>query len=224
MNREILEQNLHEIIGNIERARYKFSDKHIVKIIAVTKSVDTKVIKTLFEIGQRAIGENRVQDMLLKHEALESLPIEWHFIGRLQTNKINSLLSLNPTLIHSIDSFDLACEIDKRANKKVNGLLQINSANEDSKTGVSANEAVDIFKKISLNCKNIELKGVMSIGANVENVALIKESFLETRAIFDNLSNEFDIKYCSMGMSGDYELAIECGSNMVRIGSSFYKD
>ncbi len=218
------EKRYDEILTNIENVRVRVNQHQIIKIIAVSKSVDAKAIEDMYNIGQRAFGENRVQDLKSKVLELEKLPIEWHFIGRLQTNKINALIDLNPSLMHSCSSLDMAKEIDKRLGvkgKTMNLLLQINSAHEEQKAGVNPELAIDIYDEILATCKNINLKGVMSIGAHSEEEKLIKESFELTHSIYNNLENR-GAKYCSMGMSGDYELAVECGANMLRIGSVLF--
>ena len=218
------EKRYDEILTNIENVRVRVNQHQIIKIIAVSKSVDAKAIEDMYNIGQRAFGENRVQDLKSKVLELEKLPIEWHFIGRLQTNKINALIDLNPSLMHSCSSLDMAKEIDKRLSvkgKTMNLLLQINSAHEEQKAGVSPESAIDVYDEIISTCKNINLKGVMSIGAHSEEEKLIKKSFELTHNIYDKLENR-GAKYCSMGMSGDYELAVECGANMLRIGSVLF--
>ncbi|MCT7649862.1 YggS family pyridoxal phosphate-dependent enzyme [Aliarcobacter butzleri] len=226
MDKKTATKNLDNLITKVEGARLKISEHHIVKIIGISKYSTTQDIKTLYEAGQRAFGENKVQDLKQKSEELDELPIEWHFVGTLQKNKINNLIDLNPTLIHSLDSLDLAQELNKKLetkNKKLSCLLQINSANEDTKSGVEAKDAVKIYKEILETCPNIILKGVMCIGANSTDIKLIKESFKITKNIFDELV-PFGAKYCSMGMSSDFELAIACGSNMIRVGSTLFKE
>ena len=218
------EKRYDEILTNIENVRVRVNQHQIIKIIAVSKSVDAKAIEDMYNIGQRAFGENRVQDLKSKVLELEKLPIEWHFIGRLQTNKINALIDLNPSLMHSCSSLDMAKEIDKRLGvkgKTMNLLLQINSAYEEQKAGINPESAIEVYDEIISTCKNINLKGVMSIGAHSEEEKLIKESFELTHSIYNNLENR-GAKYCSMGMSGDYELAVECGANMLRIGSVLF--
>ncbi len=218
------EKRYDEILTNIENVRVRVNQHQIVKIIAVSKSVDAKAIENMYNIGQRAFGENRVQGLKSKVLELEKLPIEWHFIGRLQTNKINALIDLNPSLMHSCSSLDMAKEIDKRLSvkgKTMNLLLQINSAHEEQKAGVSPATAIDVYDEIFSTCKNINLKGVMSIGAHSEDEKIIKKSFELTHSIYNKLQNK-GAKYCSMGMSGDYELAVECGANMLRIGSVLF--
>ncbi len=218
------EKKYDEILTNIEKVRVKVNQYQIIKIIAVSKSVESNAISKMYNIGQRAFGENRVQALKTKVMELENLPIEWHFIGRLQTNKINALIDLNPTLIHSCSSLELAKEIDKKLKvkgKTLNTLLQINSAKEDQKAGVMPEIAIDTYDEIISTCSNINLKGVMSIGAHSEDINLIKKSFDATYSVFESLQKK-GAKYCSMGMSSDYELAVECGANMLRIGSILF--
>jgi pyridoxal phosphate enzyme (YggS family) len=218
--------NFDAVLAKIEAARLETDEYRIVKIIAASKYVGTKEIEAMYNIGQRSFGENRVQELKEKSDMLEALPIEWHFIGRLQSNKINQLLETNPFLIHSCESLEMAQEIDKRAKVKgvtPNLLLQINSANEATKAGVSVEEAEDVYHDIVENCQNIQLKGVMSIGAHTSDEKVIAKSFEESFKIFQKLQNS-GAQYCSMGMSNDFELAIKCGSNMVRLGSILFQE
>ncbi len=213
---------IDDIIRRVEAARLKVSDHHIVKIIAISKYSTSQEIKELYEIGQRAFGENKVQDLEQKAQELEELPLEWHFVGNLQKNKINKLLDLRPALFHGLDSLELAREIQKRLEVKemtLDALLQINSAKEQSKQGVMPEDALEIYEEIQKECPNIHLKGVMSIGAHTEDQSIIRESFLTTHKIYQQLKGA---TICSMGMSGDFELAIECGANMIRLGSVMF--
>ncbi|BAK72976.1 MAG: YggS family pyridoxal phosphate-dependent enzyme [Arcobacter sp.] len=226
MDKKTATKNLDDVITKVEGARLRISEHHIVKIIGISKYSSIEDIKILYEAGQRAFGENKVQDLKTKSEELKDLPIEWHFVGTLQKNKINNLIDLNPTLIHSLDSLDLAIELNKKLeikNKKLSALLQINSAYEETKSGVSPKVAIETYKQIIEQCPNIILKGVMSIGAHTEDEKIIKESFKTTKKIYDELV-PLGAKYCSMGMSSDFELAIACGSNMIRVGSTLFKD
>ncbi len=223
MNR--YEKNFDDVLQRIEKARLEANEYNIIKIVAVSKYSDTDAVRELYSVGQRAFGENRVQDLKLKMDELDDLPLEWHFIGRLQKNKINHLLDLHPSLFQSCDSLELAKEVDKRA--KVKGvilptLLQINSAKEDTKTGVMPEVAKDIYLQILEDCPNLKLKGVMSIGAHSEDQKLIQKSFETTYKIFEDLKSK-GASICSMGMSNDFELAIKCGSNMLRLGSILFK-
>lgn len=219
-----LEQKRHfdHIIERVEKARLRLSDHHIVKIVAASKYVDAEAIRSLYAIGQRAFGENKVQDLVAKSDVLDDLPIEWHFIGNLQKNKINHLLSVRPHLLHSIDSLELAHALNERLereNMTLRALVQINSAYEASKSGFSPEEIRDNYIQIMEECPRLQLQGVMSIGAHVEDREIIQKSFETTRRIYDTLPNA---TICSMGMSSDFELAIECGSTMIRLGSILF--
>jgi len=220
-----LEQKLHfdTIIERIEKARLRVNDHHIVKIVAASKYAGIDEIQSLYNIGQRAFGENKVQDMKTKVDALEDLPLEWHFIGTLQKNKINQLISLNPTMIHSIDSLDLASALNERLireGKTLRALVQVNSAYEATKSGFSPDGLLDAYSQISAQCPNLHLQGIMTIGAHSDETKIVQKSFETTRSLFEKLPNA---TVCSMGMSGDFELAIECGSNLVRLGSALFK-
>jgi pyridoxal phosphate enzyme (YggS family) len=225
MDRVQMQEKLDQLIWRVEQARIKRSEHHIVKIVAVSKYTDEAHIRMLYDLGQRAFGENKVQSLQERIETVDDLPIEWHFIGRLQKNKINHLIRANPFLMQSLDSFELAEAMQKRLEAhetSMECLLQINSAKEETKAGVMPEEAEEIYLKIKESCPNIELRGVMTIGAHVEDQAVIRKSFETTYTIFEKLKpHGADI--CSMGMSNDFELAIECGSNMVRIGSLIFK-
>ncbi|MEN4044948.1 MULTISPECIES: YggS family pyridoxal phosphate-dependent enzyme [Sulfurimonas] len=213
---------IDDVIRRVETARLKVSEHHIVKIVAVSKYSTADEIKRLYHIGQRAFGENKVQDLKAKAKELEELPLEWHFIGNLQKNKINNLLDINPSLFQALDSLELAHELQKRLLAKemtLECLLQINSAKEESKHGVMPEDAIETYKQIMQECPNIHLKGVMSIGAHSDDEQLVRKSFETTHAIYEQLPNA---TICSMGMSQDFELAIECGSNMVRLGSIMF--
>jgi pyridoxal phosphate enzyme, yggS family len=193
-----------------------------VTLIAVSKNVTSAEVRELYAQGQRNFGENRVQELAKKELELQNFTdIKWHMIGRLQNNKINQMISLKPTLWQSCDSFERAIEVDKRLSYKLDTLLQINSADEDTKQGVSVANAAEIYERIQSECKNINLKGVMSIGAHVDKPKEIQKSFKLTYKIFDSLKPK-GATICSMGMSSDFELAIKCGSNMIRLGTMLY--
>ncbi|CAA6822903.1 MAG: Hypothetical protein YggS, proline synthase co-transcribed bacterial homolog PROSC [uncultured Sulfurovum sp.] len=223
--KERLRKNLDQIIWNIEQARITISEHHIVQLVAVGKYSDEENIKTLYEVGQRAFGENQVQQLETRMTNLEELPLQWHMMGHLQSNKINKLIELRPTLFQSLDSLKLATSLNEKLaqkEQKMSCLLQINAANEESKSGVKSEEAFDIYQQIQETCPQLKLKGVMSIGAHVEDEKIIQQSFEETHKIYESLKKD-GAKICSMGMSNDYELAIKCGSNLVRIGSKIFK-
>lgn len=213
---------IDDVIRRVESARLRVSPHHIVKIVAISKYSTSDEIKKLYSIGQRAFGENKVQDLKEKAKELDALPIEWHFVGNLQKNKINNFLDIHPALFHALDSIELAQELQKKLEArdiKLDALLQINSAKEESKHGVLPDLACGIYKQITVECPNINLKGVMSIGAHTEDRVTIKKSFDTTYEIYKQCEGA---TLCSMGMSGDFELAIECGSNMIRLGSIMF--
>ena len=219
------EQNLDRLIDRVESARLSVSGHHIVKIVAVSKYSTSKELLSVYNQGQRAFGENKVQDLDSKMSELEEYPLEWHFIGKLQKNKINKLIELNPFLMQSCESFEFAQEIDKRLGikeAKMNVLMQINSAYEEQKNGIDPKIAVDEYLKIQESCKNINLMGVMGIGTHSNYNVEIQKSFEEIYRVFEKLK-PYGAKYCSMGMSSDFELAIKCGSNMIRVGSTIFK-
>ena len=218
-----LRNKLDLVFNSIEDARKKVSQHHIVKILAVTKYSNDEVVKKLYEIGQRAFGENRIQDLEKKSIILQDLPLEWHFIGSLQKNKINKLISLKPTLFQSLHSLELAEQLNERLekqNQKMNALLQINSANEIQKFGISPEMAIDSYQEISERFPNIILKGLMAVTSKDKNEA--KNSFQETFKIYQKLEQS-GAKILSMGMSGDFEIAISEGANLVRLGSILIK-
>ena len=225
LSKEQLRKNLDEVIWNIEEARISVSEHHIVKLVTVAKYTEEENIKTLYELGQRAFGENQVQQLKERMHSLEELPLEWHMIGSLQKNKINNLIDLRPSLMQSLDSLELANELNKKLHAKestMNCLLQINAANEETKSGFNTQEAYDMYQTIQESCPNIKLKGVMTIGAHTDDQKLIQKSFEDTHNIYEKLKNS-GATVCSMGMSSDYALAIKCGSNLIRVGSALFK-
>ncbi|WDL69737.1 YggS family pyridoxal phosphate-dependent enzyme [Helicobacter winghamensis] len=218
-----LNQNLLEAIERIEKARIAVDRRRIVQLVAVSKYSTQEEIATLYACGQRAFGENKVQDLQQKASALEALPLEWHFIGSLQSNKINALLQLKPYLLQSLHSLELAQALQsrlERENQQLNALLQVNSAKEISKSGFMPEDALEAYARIKEECKNIKLCGLMSIGAHTEDKAVVQKSFELTQNLFSQIK---DAEVLSMGMSGDFELAIACGSNCVRLGSTLFK-
>ena len=223
----MLALQLERILRRIERARLAYDAHQIISLVAVSKYQSVDSIRALYECGQRAFGENKVQDLRLKAEALDDVPLEWHFIGTLQENKINALLALKPSLIHSVDSLKTAQAIQKRlqthlGEAKVRALLQINAANEISKSGVSVEAAREDYNEILSACPNLIMEGVMCIGANSPNRSEIEKSFQKTSDIFHSLQDR-GAKILSMGMSGDFEIAIAYGANLVRIGSKLFE-
>ncbi|WP_257399042.1 YggS family pyridoxal phosphate-dependent enzyme [Campylobacter lari] len=194
--------------------------KQNVHLVAASKYVQDEQIRELFKQGVIEFGENQVQALALKKEKLQDLEIKWHFIGNLQSNKINLLIKQNPLLWQSCNGLKIAKAVDKRLDYKLDALLEINTANESSKSGIEQNKAIEEYLQIQEECKNLNLVGIMCIGSMDEEK--VQESFEQTFKIYENLQKH-GAKICSMGMSGDFELAIKCGSNMVRLGSILFK-
>ena len=224
MESKKIQENLTKLIENIEAERLKYSAHHIIKLIAVSKYASLEQIIALYNAGQRAFGENKVQDLKAKMQDSQNHPIEWHFIGTLQENKINALLALKPTLFQSLDSLKLAESLQKRLeanNQTLNCLLEVHSSGESSKSGFEIESAVDSYLKIQDFCKNIHLKGIMTIATNSNDIKIQDICFKKTKEIFDVLRKN-GAEILSMGMSSDYKVAIANGANMVRIGSEIF--
>ena len=195
-----------------------------VKLVAVSKNNPAEKIKEVYDLGQRAFGENKVQELLEKQPVLPN-DIEWHLIGHLQTNKVKYIAGFI-SMIESIDSEKLLKEVDKEAlknNRKINVLLQVKIAKEETKFGLTVDETKDIFNKyLNGNYPNIEIKGLMGVASFVDDEIQIREEFSVLKNLFDELSELKPLETLSMGMSGDFPIAIECGSNSVRVGSAIF--
>ena len=195
-----------------------------VKLVTVSKTNPAEKIKEVYDLGQRAFGENKVQELLEKQLVLPN-DIEWHLIGHLQTNKVKHIAGFI-SMIESIDSEKLLKEVDKEAlknNRKINVLLQVKIAKEETKFGLTVDETKDIFNKyLNGNYPNIEIKGLMGMASFVDDETQIREEFSILKNLFDELSELKPLETLSMGMSGDFPLAIDCGSNSVRVGSAIF--
>ena len=195
-----------------------------VKLVTVSKTNPAEKIKEVYDLGQRSFGENKVQELLEKQPVLPN-DIEWHLIGHLQTNKVKFVAGFI-SMIESVDSEKLLKEINKEALKnerKINVLLQVKIAKEETKFGLTVEEAKDIFNKfLSGNYPNIDIKGLMGMASFVDDESQIREEFGILKQLFDELSSLKPLETLSMGMSGDFPLAIECGSNSVRVGSAIF--
>jgi PLP dependent protein len=197
-------------------------------LVAVSKTKPIVDLMEAYNAGQRIFGENYVQELVDKHEQLPK-DIQWHFIGHLQSKKVKQIAPF-VYLIHGVDSLKLLEEINKQAkkhNRIIDCLLQIYIAKEETKFGLDEKELNEILNSEEfINLKNIRIVGLMGMATFTNNQNQIKKEFQSLKTIFDNLSN-LNPKNCqmntiSMGMSGDYQIAIECGSTMVRIGSSIF--
>ncbi len=200
-----------------------------VTLIAVSKTHSIEVIEQVYNIGCRHFGENKVQEMILKHQSLPK-DILWHMIGHLQTNKIKSIIPF-VHLIHSIDSLKLLSEINKEASKisKVqNCLLQIHIAQEETKFGLTYDEITELLKSEKFQeLKNVKINGLMGMASFTDDTTIVKKEFQQLKQYFDNIKefyfkNNATFNTLSMGMSGDFKIAIEEGSNMIRIGTTIF--
>lgn len=198
-------------------------------LVAVSKTKPDEAILALYEEGQRVFGENRVQELITKHESLPQ-DIEWHLIGHLQTNKVKYVAAF-VKMIHSVDSFKLLREINKQAQRServIDCLLQFKIAAEDTKYGFDESTAQALLSHPDFALlENIRIVGVMGMATFTDDQAQVRQEFRQLKNIFDSLKQTYfsdtdTFREVSMGMSGDYALAIEEGSTMVRIGSLLF--
>lgn len=222
-----LEQNILEIKGKIKaaaiRAKRNPEDIHLV---AVTKNIPPDKIQKAFELGIKTFGENRVQEARIKASKITAKPA-WHLIGHLQRNKAKHAVELF-SLIHSVDSLRLAKEIDKRArnlNKVMDILIQVNIGREKTKFGINPRYVESFLQQIS-EFPNLKIKGLMAIAPYFEDPEKARPYFKEMKTIYDNVKekdfNNTELEFLSMGMTGDFEVAIEEGANIVRIGTGLF--
>ncbi len=221
-NFQYILENYKEICYNVENAKAKYQNGSDVRIMAVTKTVEPEKINFAVAQGIKLLGENRVQEFLSKKEQYDP-SAEVHFIGHLQTNKVKYIIN-DVSLIQSVDSLKLASEINRLAmknGKKMNVLIEVNVGNELSKSGVGYGDCVSLVKDISL-LENVSVKGLMAIPP----IGCGEDEFERMHELFENIKamniNGTDMQTLSMGMSGDYELAIKHGSNLVRIGTKLF--
>lgn len=223
---ELLNQNYMKIIERINKAKEKSGkQKDEIKLIAVTKGIRSKAIKKAASLGIVHFGENRVQEVLPKMEGLPE-HLKWHFIGHLQSNKVKDVLP-RFSLIHSLDRISLAKEINKRSEKEnrvTDVLVQVNVAKEKSKFGLSVQETEGFIEKVVEKFPYIKILGLMTIAPYVEDAQEVRPIFRELR----NLAQEIvipgaELTELSMGMSNDFEVAVEEGATMVRIGSALFR-
>ncbi|MBK8563422.1 MAG: YggS family pyridoxal phosphate-dependent enzyme [Saprospiraceae bacterium] len=199
------------------------------KLIAVSKTQPLERVMELYERGQHIFGENKVQELVAKYEALPK-DIEWHLIGHLQTNKVKYIAPF-VACIQSVDSWKLLAEIDKQAAKHgrvIDCLLQFHVAEEETKFGLDENEAAELLQNPGFQVlKNVRITGVMGMATFTDDQTLVRREFQHLRSIFEKLKARFfaeqpSFKEISMGMSGDYLLAIAEGSTMVRVGTLLF--
>ena len=192
-----------------------------ILVVAVSKTKPNEDILEAYNLGHKSFGENKVQELIEKHNTLPK-DIEWHFIGHLQTNKVKSIIKFIH-LIHSVDSYKLLNEINKRAeneNRVVDCLIQIKIATEKNKFGFNFEEVGDVIN-FSKNLNHINVKGFMGMSTLTNDNNIINNEFSKLQNIFNNYKSK-KLNILSMGMSNDYNLAIENGSNMIRLGSIIF--
>ncbi|WP_299097834.1 YggS family pyridoxal phosphate-dependent enzyme [Winogradskyella sp.] len=211
-----IKNNLQNIISSIP--------EHVT-LVAVSKTKPVSDLMEAYNAGQRIFGENKIQEMADKHEQMPK-DIQWHMIGHVQRNKVKYMAEF-VSLIHGVDSFKLLKEINKQAKKHdrvIDCLFQIKIADEDSKFGMSANDASALFQSDEFSeLKNIKIVGLMGMATFTEDMTQVENEFKFLKTTFDQLKTQnSELKILSMGMSGDYKLAIECGSTMIRVGSSIF--
>jgi len=206
-----------------------YTSGHSVTLVAVSKTKPAEDILKLYQSGQRIFGENKVQEMVSKYEVLPN-DIQWHQIGHLQKNKVKYIAPF-VAMIHAVDSFELLEVINKEAVKNsrtIDVLLQFHIATEETKFGLNKDEAVQLLTVLEKEpLPNVRICGVMGMASFTEDTNLIRSEFRSLNEIFTSLKNQFFVenpffKEISMGMSGDYKIAIEEGSTMVRIGSAIF--
>ena len=209
--------------------RIKASLPQGVKLVAVSKTHPIEMLQEAYDAGQRIFGENKVQEMTAKSQALPS-DIEWHFIGHVQRNKIH-IMAPYVSVIQGVDTFEKLAEIDRQAarfNRHITCLLQLHIAQEETKFGFSADECTAMLEQGDWrSLKNITIGGVMGMASNTDDETQVRAEFSRLKQLFDTYKEKYfadspDFNTISAGMSGDYKLAIEAGSNMVRIGSSIF--
>ena len=225
---------MEDIRGNLEKVRQQIRQsaegcgrsQDDVLLVAVSKTRTPEEINIAIEAGVTDIGENKVQEIMDKYDDIKH--VRWHMIGHLQTNKVKYIID-KVSMIHSVDSYKLAAEINKRAAAcgiTMEILLQVNSAQEESKFGISTEETEGLIMQILDSCENIRIRGLMCIAPYADDPEDIKKYFDSVKEQYDQFSTidhpNLDFRYLSMGMSHDFPVAIEAGSNLVRVGSAIF--
>ncbi len=220
-------ENIKRVIEMKEEAAKKSGRSgEDVLLVAVTKLHTAEEINEAIDNGITDIGENKVQEIMDKFDHVK--PVRWHLIGHLQTNKVKYIID-KVSMIHSVDSLKLAQEINKRAEQHglvMDILIQVNSAMEESKFGITTEETGQLIKDILDTCPNVKIRGLMCIAPFEENPEDARVYFEEVKKLYDKYSSmqheRLDFKYLSMGMSNDFQVAIEAGSNLIRVGTLIF--
>jgi len=229
MEMTVLAENLGRIKDRIAEAAVRAGRRaDEIRLVAVTKTHCAETVDLVLQAGIRHFGENKVQEAAQKLPLITQPYDGFHFIGHLQTNKVKALLQLEPCLIHSVDSLHLAREIDKIAgnlNIKQEILLQVNTSGEISKTGVTPYQLLELVHQTA-KFHNLKVMGLMTIGRLSDKAEDSRQDFRLLKELFDSLTHlkiaNLELKWLSMGMTNDFEIAIEEGANLVRIGSAIF--
>ncbi len=227
MSQSVLKENYANVLKNVhnacERAGRKTDD---VTLIAVSKTKPVEMLQEIYDCGCRDFGENKVQEIMDKYEKLPN-DIRWHMIGHLQTNKVKYIVD-KVYMIHSVDSIKLAKEISKEAVKKnvaVKVLLEVNVAKEETKFGLLTEEVLDFYKEV-IDLPGLKVCGLMTIAPYVENSEENRQHFVKLKQLMVDIESEktdnISVGELSMGMTGDYEVAVEEGATLVRVGTGIF--
>ncbi|MDR4507185.1 MAG: YggS family pyridoxal phosphate-dependent enzyme [Candidatus Brocadiaceae bacterium] len=223
-----IQQNVNQVKQNIAHAACRAGKKpEDIILVMATKTVPPERIREAIRAGGNIMGENKIQEALKKYQALKEENVKWHFIGHLQTNKVKDALKF-ADMIHSVDRLSLVEKLDHRLmqeGRSLDILIQVNTSHEESKYGVAPEEALSLVRQAA-KYDTLKIGGLMTIGLFTKDEVKIRECFKTLKNIYDTITDEsvdkVSMKYLSMGMSGDYQIAIEEGANMVRIGSAIF--
>ena len=222
-----VKDNLKSVQASIEQARQNSCEKQEVTLVAVTKTIDVGPMKEVLKEGVACFGENKVQEILSKYEKFPDT-VKWHLIGTLQSNKVKYIID-KVEMIHSLDRISLAKEIDRRAKEigvVMKCLIQVNISQEESKHGLDKAEALKFIEEVAQNFSHIQVLGLMGMAPFVEDAEEARPYFRQLKGLFEEAKNlnlgTGQMKYLSMGMTNDYTVAIEEGTNMVRVGTGIF--
>lgn len=223
-----IKENIERILEKTAQAAIRSNrNPEDITVIAVSKTVDAERAREAVEGGLVNLGENRVQELVNKYEQLTDIHVKWHLIGHLQKNKVKYIID-KAALIHSVESLELAKEINKRAlshNITANVLIELNIGEEESKFGIGEDTVYDFMRSME-QFENIKILGLMTVAPFTENPEDIRWVFKKMKEIFDKISGmtlkNTEMKYLSMGMTNDFEIAIEEGANIIRIGTAIF--
>jgi pyridoxal phosphate enzyme (YggS family) len=227
MENKMISKNINEIKSRIENACKKCGrDKNEVKLLGVTKTHPIEKMEEAIRAGIEFIGENKIQDAEKKVPNLSEDYKEFHFIGHLQSNKINKLMKLRPDLIHSIDKISTAQKLNNycvRNELTQNILIEVNTSGEETKNGIQPANLEEFINEL-LELKNLKINGLMTIGTRTDDENEVRRCFRELKQMFEHMNKSYNLEMdvLSMGMTNDFELAIEEGSTIVRIGSAIF--